>query len=545
MSKNNSSLKNFKKYLFLGLSTLFVWAGSFVFAENIESNIPNTHTQNEQFNQIDNSITQEWTVWNQDTTNENIHEHKYEHKNEFNLFKWIVTSLIMVVLIIIIATERIHRTMAVFLFAASLIFISHTIWHFYPNFEFLTLEAAFWSIDWEVIALLTWMMIIVWVLWETWLFQRIAYKLFDLSKWNKIKLLFMFLVTTASLSSILDNVTTMFLITPVAISIARMLKVNPIAYVMPMILASNIWWAATLIWDPPNIMIWAYAWLSFNDFIMNLWLPILFILWIFVFQMYFTYRKEINKWSNVNFEETVRQLKETNQIKHFKLLKASLFVLLLVILFFLLHWMFHMPAAVPALAWAWLLMYFRDRIIIRKWNYEPSHKEVEIWILKAFEKDVEWAVLAFFVFLFMVVWALEHSWMLNQIALLIQTSFWDNLLLSAIVILWVSAIVSAFLDNIPFTAVMLPIVDILANSFTDGWMNGTILWWSLALWACLWWNWTLIWASANIVTMWILEKEWIKFWFMNFFKVWFPSMLIQVFLAMIAIILMIQFNWTL
>jgi len=462
---------------------------------------------------------------------------KENHNYDLNITKAIITSLIMWFLILVIAFETTHRTMAAFLAVSILLWVSHTVWFFFPDFNFLTLTQAFAAIDGEVIALLTWMMIIIWVLSDTGIFERTSYKLFEISKGKPLKLLFLFIILTAVLSAFLDNVTTIFLITPVAISIAKILKVNPVSFIMPMIMASNIWWAATLIWDPPNIMIWSFAKLSFNDFLINMWLPIIFILIIFMINMYFVYGRKLN-WNEINFEKEVVLLREKYKIKHVKLLKVSLWVLGFVILFFLLHWIFHMPAAVPALVWAWILMFLRDRIIINKKKIShDSVEETKYWILKAFEKDIEWPVLAFFIFLFMVVASLEHSWALGFLANTIKESFWDNLLISALVILWVSAIASAFLDNIPFTAVMLPIIAILVWDF---WESGNILWWALAFWACLWGNGTLIWASANIVAVWLLEKEWYKLSFKDFFKVWFPSMLLQIFLATIAIVIMIK-----
>lgn len=459
------------------------------------------------------------------------------HSYDLNITKAIITSILMWFLILVIAFETTHRTMATFLAVSILLWISHTFWYFLPDLNFLTLNQAFEAIDGEVITLLAWMMIIIWVLSDTGIFEWTSYKLFEISKWKPLKLFFLFIILTAILSAFLDNVTTIFLVTPVAISIAKILKVNPVSFIMPMIMASNIWWAATLIWDPPNIMIWSFAKLSFNDFLVNMWLPIIFILLIFIINMYFVYGRKLDG-NGVDFEKEVVLLRKKYKIKHVKLLKVSLWVLWFVILFFLLHWIFHMPAAVPAIVWAWVLMFLRDRIILSK--KRTSHddvEEVKHWILKAFEKDIEWPVLAFFIFLFMVVASLEHSGALSFLANSIKESFWTNLLLSAIVILWVSAIASAFLDNIPFTAVMLPIIALLIGDFGEA---GNILWWALAFWACLWGNGTIIWASANIVAIWILEKEWYKLSFKDFFKVWFPSMILQVCLATIAIVIMIK-----
>lgn len=165
---------------------------------------------------------------------------------------------------------------------------------------------------------------------------------------------------------------------------------------------------------------------------------------------------------------------------------------------------------------------------------------MEVGIIKAFEKDVEWSVLAFFAFLFVCVGALEHSGSLDLLANYISTNFGDDLLVCSIVILWVAAIASSFLDNIPFTIVMLPVIGSLlaADGAFGGVAGNNLLWWSLALGACLGGNGTVIAASANIVTVGMMEKEGIKMSFMDFFKIGFPSMLIQVSLATVAVILM-------
>lgn len=160
-----------------------------------------------------------------------------------------------------------------------------------------------------------------------------------------------------------------------------------------------------------------------------------------------------------NFDATLKEMKQEYKIRHKKLLISSLIVLALVIIFFFLHGFFHMPAAIPAIMGAALLMLIRDRLIRRKFGKCNESKEMmEQRIHETFSRDVEWLVIGFFIFLFMIVGAVEHTGLLDLVAQLIQDKFGDNLLICAIAILWISAIFSAFLDNIPFTAVMLPVV---------------------------------------------------------------------------------------
>lgn len=184
--------------------------------------------------------------------------------------------------------------------------------------------------------------------------------------------------------------------------------------------------------------------------------------------MYFMMRGEFAKVKKIkNFDATLKDMKKTYKIKHKKLLVSSLIVLALVIVFFFLHGFFHMPAAVPAVMGAALLMLIRDRLIRRKFGKCNESKEMmEQRIHETFSRDVEWLVIGFFIFLFMIVGAVEHTGLLDLIALQIQVTFGDNLLVCAIAILWISAIFSAFLDNIPFTAVMLPVVASLIDFYT-------------------------------------------------------------------------------
>lgn len=458
----------------------------------------------------------------------------------FSIASGIFMTLVMFLVITLVATEKVHRTLVVFFIAASLLFLNYTFGHFIPALQFLTLDQAFWAIDGEVIALLVSMMMIVWVLSQTRVFEWMAVKLFEYSKGSIKILFFSFFIITAVLSAFLDNVTTIFLIVPVAISIARIFDFNPVRFVIPMIIASNLWGTATLIGDPPNIMIGSYANLSFNAFITNLGFPVVVISLIIAASMYLMMRWELSKVKKIeNFEQTLKEMKKKYKIKHKKLLIASLTVLALVIIFFFLHGFFHMPAAVPAIMGAALLMLIRDRLIRRKFGKcEESKEMMEQRIHETFSRDVEWLVIGFFIFLFMIVGAVEHTWVLDLAANLIQTQFGDNLLVCALAILWISAIFSAFLDNIPFTAVMLPVVANLIGFFALQGIDASFLWWSLAFGACLGGNGTLIGASANLVAAGLLEKEKIHLSFMEYFKLGFPLMLLQVAMASVAIYFM-------
>jgi len=460
--------------------------------------------------------------------------------NAFNIAVWVLVSLVMFLVITLVATEKVHRTLVVFFIAAALMFLTYAFGHFVPELQVLTLQQAFASIDGEVIALLVGMMMIVGVLWQTHLFEWIAVKLFELSKWKIIPLFVSFFFITAILSAFLDNVTTIFLITPVAISIAKIFEISPVRFIIPMIISSNLWGTATLIGDPPNIMIWSYAGLSFNSFILNLGFPVVVMSCIIAVGLYLIMRGELHKAKKIkDFKKQVKEMKSIYRIRHKKLLIASLSVLTLVIIFFFLHGFFHMPAAVPAIMGAALLMLIRDRLIRRKFGKCHKSKELmEERIHKTFSNDVEWLVIGFFIFLFMIVGAVEHTGVLDLVANQIQTTFGDNLLYCALAILWISAIFSAFLDNIPFTAVMLPVTASLIEFYSGQGIDAWFLWWALAFGACLGGNGSIIGASANLVAAGLLEKEKYHLSFMEYFRIGFPLMLVQVAMASVAVYFM-------
>lgn len=458
----------------------------------------------------------------------------------FSLASGVFMTLVMFLVITLVATEKVHRTLVVFFIAASLLFLNYTFGHFVPALQFLDLHSAFGAIDGEVIALLVGMMMIVWVLSQTRVFEWLAVKLFELSKGNIQILFFSFFFITAVLSAFLDNVTTIFLITPVAISISKIFEINPTRFIIPMIIASNLGGTATLIGDPPNIMIGSYAGISFNAFITNLGFPVVVMSIIIALTLYIMMKGEFSKVKKIeDFEGTVKELRKTYKLKHKKLLIASLSVLALVIIFFFLHGMFHMPAAVPAVMGAALLMLIRDRLIRRKFGRGHASKEMmEQRVHETFSRDVEWLVIGFFIFLFMIVGAVEHTGLLDVIANQIQVTFGDNLLICALAILWISAIFSAFLDNIPFTAVMLPVVANLIEFYGAQGIDAHFLWWSLAFGACLGGNGTIIGASANLVAAGLLEKEKYHLSFMEYFRIGFPLMILQVAMASVAVYFM-------
>lgn len=419
-------------------------------------------------------------------------------------FYAIAAIVIFVVAYIFIATEIISKA-SIAMFGGVLMII----------LGILTQEKAFKEyIDFNTIFFLIGMMIVVGILKETGLFEYLAVKSAKLAKGNPLKIMILFSLITAFFSAFLDNVTTVLLITPVMIYISKKLKINPIPLAMSVIFASNIGGTSTLIGDPPNILIGSQTHLNFMDFVNNLAIISILILIISLILFALIYRKDFK--TSKEKEELSSELEEKGLIKDKKLLLKSVFVLIVAIIGFIFHAQFHLESATIALFAAGLLL------IISRFD-----------IVKAFH-EVEWETIFFFLGLFVMVGALEERGIIRKLAEWLIEITKGNSLVTAIAILWLSAIASAFLDNIPFTATMIPLIKATGEIAQ---IDTQPLWWALALGACLGGNGTAIGASANVVTIGMLKEEGIKISFSKYLKVGFPMMIVSIVISMIYIIL--------
>jgi Na+/H+ antiporter NhaD/arsenite permease-like protein len=418
-----------------------------------------------------------------------------------------IASIILLGVYVIISFEWMHRTLAALLAATLILFISYTLGSFDKSFFILSFEDAMQAIDLNVIFLLLGMMIFVGVLKRTGMFQFLAYKAYAWARGNVFVLAFVLQFLTAVISAFLDNVTTMLLVIPVTIEIALTLKVHPLTFLIPQVFASNVGGTATLIGDPPNILIGSYTGLTFGEFVVDLSAICLLCLVVSCFYFLWWYKKEYMKADVKDVAETVAHLREEYKITDKKLMIQGLILLGFTIMLFALHGFMHMEVSVAALIGSLLLL------AVSKVN-----------IVEMLEREVEWPSLMFFIGLFVVIGGAESTGLIQQIANVVLKASQGNLTIAVVMILWVSAIASAFIDNIPFTATMLPIVLFLSESF--GLPRNNVLWWSLALGACLGGNGTMIGASANVVTVGMAERAGFKISFMEYMKMcWWPMMI--------------------
>ncbi len=429
-----------------------------------------------------------------------------------------IAALVLLLVYVFIAFEWLHRTLAALLGAAFILFITYTAGTFDKNFFILSFEDAVRAIDLNVIFLLMGMMIIVGVLKKTGLFQWLAYKSYALARGNIFVLSLVLQVVTAVTSAFLDNVTTMLLLIPVTIEIAVTLKINPLTLLIPEVFASNVGGTATLIGDPPNILIGSYAKLTFGQFVTNLSVACAVCLIMTSLWYLWWYKKGYLAAEVKDVDRALAFMREEYKITNKKLTIGGLGILGFVILLFVLHGILHMEVSVAALTGAMLLLAISG-----------------IDIVEMLEEEVEWPTLVFFIGLFMVIAGAEETGLIQIIAEWVRDLSRGNLTAAIILVLWVSALASAFIDNIPFTATMLPIITFL-NQTIPGAESG-VLWWSLALGACLGGNGTMIGASANVVTVGLAEKAGCPISFLDYLRAcWWP-MMITVTIAMFYLLI--------
>jgi Na+/H+ antiporter NhaD/arsenite permease-like protein len=430
---------------------------------------------------------------------------------------WVALA-VFVAVYVLIAFEILHRTLAAMLGATVILGITHTLGTFDEGFKILTYEQALHAVDWNVIFLLMGMMIIVGVLKSSGVFQWLAYKSFAVARGKIFLLSTVLCIVTAVLSAFLDNVTTMLLLTPVTMEIAVVLGVSPFVFLMPEIVASNFGGTATLIGDPPNIMIGSYAGLTFNDFVVYLTPVVVVTLMAQIAYNKMLYGREYHRARVEDVDKMITFLREEYPITNQRILTVGGSVLAGVIVLFILHGFFHMEVSVAALLGASLI------ILLNRMD-----------IVELLEHEIEWPSLVFFIMLFIVVGGAEQTGILQTIADWILGVCQGNLTIAILITLWVAGIASAIVDNIPFTATMLPITAFLGRTIPGA--ESGVLWWALALGACFGGNGTIIGASANVVTTGIAEKAGYKITFFQFFKEAGPITILGLVFASIYLLL--------
>jgi len=426
----------------------------------------------------------------------------------FGLSPLWVATLLFVAVYAIIMSEKVNRAI-IALVGAGLVILSGV----------ATQHEAMGAVDFNTLGLLLGMMLIVNITRRSGLFQYVAIwatKKVDARPWG---ILLMMSIVTAVFSAFLDNVTTVLLTVPVTLLITEELKVKPYPYLFAQIFASNIGGTATLIGDPPNIMIGSATGLTFNDFAYAL-TPVIIVIMVATFvPLYYVWGRHLRAAADDRWR--VMQFNEREAITDVRLLKQSLTIIALVIGGFMLQRQIGIEPATIAVFGAAVLL------LVDNFGKEPEEQSKNV---HAALSEAEWITLMFFLGLFVLVFGIQKAGLIDMMAEALLKATGGDFNLTALSILWASAVLSAFIDNIPFVATMIPLIKAMAPTF--GGDAGLLpLWWALSLGACLGGNGTLIGASANLVVAGLAERAGTAFRFMEYLKVAFPLMLISIVLS--------------
>jgi len=429
---------------------------------------------------------------------------------------WIATCIFIGAYALIVS-EKIHKTTVAICGAALMIVLG-----------IVTQEEAFHSLDlgadWNVIFLLISMMVIINIMKPTGVFEYIAIRSAKVAKGEPFKIMAIFSVVTAVVSAFLDNVTTVLLIAPVTLLICQALELDVVPYLITEALASNIGGTATLIGDPPNIMIASKAQLDFMAFIYHLTPVIIVVLIAYIISIKFIFGKRLTV--REELKERIMAMDEREAIKDPVLLKKSLIVLGVTVLGFVLHGMLHLQPATIALFGAGLLLLVS--------GIKDPHQVLA---------EAEWATLFFFIGLFIIIGGVVKVGLIKWMSMEVLNITQGNLFGTTMIVMWFSAFASAFIDNIPYVATMNPLIIDMAKQLWPN-LSGTQLlhhpdlmpiWWSLALGACLGGNGTAIGASANVIVVGMAEKMGSPISFKKFMLYGMPLMIESVIICTIYV----------
>jgi Na+/H+ antiporter NhaD/arsenite permease-like protein len=429
-----------------------------------------------------------------------------------------IAMLVFVAVLVLIATGKLHNTLAALLGASVIFAVSYLGHPLTEDLYIFGFETALRYVDWNVIFLVMGMMIVIAVVERTGIFQWLAYQAYRLSRGRLWLLLPILMVVTGVASAFLDNVTTMLLMTPITVQIAMAMGINPLALLLPAVMASNVVGVSTLVGTPTNILIGSFANISFNDFLVNLTPGVLLALLGLILYSELIYRKELRAGGESGLSPVLlKALAERGRITQPDHLKKAGVIGAGMIVLFVIGEQIHLLPSVTALIGATALL---------------------IWIRPDIEEMIEavdWTTLVFFITLFICVGAIQEVGLISLIADFLGRLVGENLLLAMLVVTWFSAVLSTIIANIPFTAAMLPVIGYLTLTIPGA--EGKVLFYCLSVGSAMGGNGSLIGASANMVTAGIAERAGHPITYLYFLKKGCPALVITVALALIWLLL--------
>jgi Na+/H+ antiporter NhaD/arsenite permease-like protein len=427
----------------------------------------------------------------------------------------LISTGIFVVVFLAISFHWLHETAAALLGASAVLLFSYIGGHYNPSLKMLTFEDAMLVVDWNVIFLIMGMMIFMAILGETNAFKWLAYRLYKGARGNAWVIAIALILLTGITSAFLNDVTAILLLAPLSIQIAAAIGLNPLAIVIPEVLASNIGGAATLIGDPPSTIVGSHIGLSFGEYFVNMAPVALICMVALVVMNWFQYRESYSDADRKVSQTLTEQLSSESEITdHRTLYKALIIALITFIGFFVADQFGNMPPGVVALSGAAILI---------------------VWVrpdMTDMVREVDWTTLLFFIGLFIVVGAMESSGAIEWVASRVIILAGESLDRAALLITWVAGLASGIVANIPFTVAALPVADYLTANIPGG-AESKIIYWALILGADFGGNATYLGSAPNIVAVGLLAQAGIRLSFKRFVRDGVPVTVVTLIIATI------------
>lgn len=428
---------------------------------------------------------------------------------------WLISLIWLVVLFVVLITEKVDKTIVSILVAWMLVFLQVFVWVDWESSQ----EIAAWFIyhNLDIFAFIIGMMIITWIVWETWIFDFIAISIAKKVKWNPKKLFFIFAYMAFFMTVFISNIPTIIILAPIVILITTKLYLPSFPYIVWIITFANLWWAVTPISDPTTYYQATTLWLSFWDVISNTGFIMFIVSLSSSLYLYLIFRKDFE--TKAELEDILKLNPRETLVKRKKII-ISLLILILVIF----------------LVVTKEFIYNKTWIKFDNWSITLFGAFLSILLLKhdvsnVLRSKVDYSTLFFFAWLFVVVWALEYNWVIVLLAdKLVEITWWSEWFLLFMITVW-SAILSIFVDNVPYNIAMVSTLEQFAQSWVVVWTAWTALAWWLNSCTSIGWAWSPIGAACNVIALWQAEKSWVIVKFVKYLMIWAPLVLINSLIA--------------
>lgn len=437
--------------------------------------------------------------------------------------KWAISIFALISLFFILVTEKVDKTIVSILIASLLVFMQvfTGVGTWWASSQEIASTFIYHNLD--IFGFIIGMMIITWIVKDSWIFDYVAIKIAKKVKWNPKKLFFIISYMAFFMTVFISNIPTIIILAPIVVLITRKLKIPTIPYIIWIITFANLGWAVTPISDPTTYYQASILWFNFFDVVSNTWLIMFSVTFSSSLYLYLVFRKDLNKKSRLS---QINKIKVEKYLKNKKEIIISLSILFLIVLLVILKEYIFNTTWIKFDNWSITLFWAFLAMLLLKHD-----------VSKVLRKKVDYSTLFFFAWLFIVVWALEYNWIIILLANeLVELTGWNESLLLLMFTMW-SAILSVFIDNVPYNIAMVSTLEQFAASWVVVWVAWTSLAWWLNSCTSIGWAGSPIWAACNVIALWQAEKKWVIVHFLKYLMIWVPLVIINSFISYLILYL--------